>query len=274
MNRYLFPAIMIAMLISCRQQENKGQLSFINKSLEFSNGVIEDGSKGFIMEMEDMAKEPETSEQASRWLSVMKRIKNQADSIKLVIQNLKKEIIEQSDSLKKDYPGVIKALYEQEGRGCFLLNSIVDFKDSIPAILNVRVDNSYTGQILKTIPLLPDYLDSLEIKQRAEYVRKWLKNNFAGSTSIMAVIVLSKLENDIVTTEYELMNYCNNKIGMLDGKAMYDKFQAVAVLSSSYVKAGQQIEVTAGVGSFSEAMKPSITINGREIKLNEDAAAI
>ncbi len=41
------------------------------------------------------------------------------------------------------------------------------------------------------------------------------------------------------------------------------------------VKSGQSVEVTAGIGQFSAAVKPRITIDGKAIKLNSyDAASI
>jgi Tfp pilus assembly protein PilX len=56
---------------------------------------------------------------------------------------------------------------------------------------------------------------------------------------------------------------------------VYNQFKALAVLSSSYVEKGQPIEITAGVGEFSTAMKPRITIDGKPVALNaNDGTAV
>ena len=49
--------------------------------------------------------------------------------------------------------------------------------------------------------------------------------------------------------------------------------QRLAVISSSYVKAGQEIEITSGIGAFSKAAMPTISINKKNISLDADGAA-
>jgi gliding motility-associated protein GldM len=44
--------------------------------------------------------------------------------------------------------------------------------------------------------------------------------------------------------------------------------------NANYVMPGDEIEITAGVGSFSAAAKPTITINGQNIPLNTEGAAV
>jgi len=50
-------------------------------------------------------------------------------------------------------------------------------------------------------------------------------------------------------------------------------FEAIAVLSSSYINSGQSIQVSAGVGAFSVASNPTISINGKVIDLKGRALA-
>ena len=85
--------------------------------------------------------------------------------------------------------------------------------------------------------------------------------------------MLNKIENDVLTTEKMLMDFCNSHIASNCG-LIYDKIESIAYLSSGYVKRGQTINVRAGIGLFSSAPKPTITIEGKVIPINEDATTM
>lgn len=53
----------------------------------------------------------------------------------------------------------------------------------------------------------------------------------------------------------------------------YHVFQPLIALSSSCVKAGDDIIIEAGIGSFSTESRPRITINGEIIRLNDYGVA-
>src|SRR5581483_747103 len=271
----------IVLLAGCRQSENESQLRAVNESLEYSNRSIDDANHRVYRELENKLRDPQTSSVASLWNPTAMRIQKQADSIKAIVNNLKVALIRQSDSLKKVNVPAVKQLSDPNGTGDALLNKLADFKDSIPAILKDGrfIDNPwlykdvsrYIGLLQKNLRLLPDYTDSMPASQRALYIKKWVQNYFAKSSSLMAMLMLNKIENDVLTTEHSLIEYCNKHV--VSTVESFDVFRAIATLSSSYVKAGQPIEVYAGVGSFSAASKPTIIINEKPIKLDVDATA-
>jgi gliding motility-associated protein GldM len=53
----------------------------------------------------------------------------------------------------------------------------------------------------------------------------------------------------------------------------YDTYAAFAATNSSYVMPGDEMEITAGVGAFSRAAQPVVTIEGQPIPLEADGAA-
>jgi hypothetical protein len=55
---------------------------------------------------------------------------------------------------------------------------------------------------------------------------------------------------------------------------IYDKHTVIASLNSSYVKSGQAVELTVGMGSFTDDLTPRITIDGKELKLNNDGVVV
>lgn len=281
MKRNLFyPAVLLLGLVCCRPQENPDQLNAVNRSLERANKAISDENNLSRQHFLNMQKDPQTASITTKLVQTADRINQKADSIQVVIKGLKDELMKESDSLKREYVTVVKQLYDDNGVGNQLLKKLAAFKDSIPAIIYgeggmdaqsyMRKDINH---LLDSVPLLPGYGDSLSREQRIQYGRKWLNESFGRSSSLMAMIMLNKIENDVLTTEKMVMEYCNNNIA-IDGGLRYDKIESIAYLSSSYVKRGQTINVRAGIGLFSSASKPTITIDGKVIPLNEDATTM
>jgi hypothetical protein len=274
----LFTSSLILLLTACGSNENVGQLKSLNQSLERANSLIKEGNRLVIEELREMQRDPQTSEGASLWLPKAEQITRKADSVRALIKVLKDKMILGSDSLRTN-AAVVKTLSDVNGAGADLFKTLAAFKDRVPAIIfgtEVKNDLSSTteriNQLFKEIPLLPGYLNTLPAVEQAKYEKEWLHEGFGQSSSLMVMVMLNKVENDISATEKLLVDYCNDHIGR--GCNAYNKFKAIGVLSSSYVKKGESIEIIAGVGGFSEASKPRITIGGKEIKLDAEGAAV
>jgi len=69
------------------------------------------------------------------------------------------------------------------------------------------------------------------------------------------------------------MDFCRSQIGVLDGGG-FQVFSAIAAQNTTFLKSGELLEITAGVGSFSVAARPKITIDGKNIPLDPDGTAI
>jgi gliding motility-associated GldM-like protein len=283
MNRYnLSLIVLIFFMGACRQQADVKQLMDINKSLEFSNEVIQNGTRLIYEELQNKLHDLEANQQAAIWQPRATEIQKHATSIRIFIDGLKKKLIEQSDSLKDMDHGLVKQIFFTNGNAQILFNKLAVFKDSIPAIFGIEQieDNDLRktrltkdiGQLTAHTLLLAGYTDSVSEKERGEYAKNWVQHNFTGS-SLMAMLALNKIENDVLTTEKTLTEYCYNQTATHDC-GLYYSFSAIATLSSSYVKPGQPIEVNAGIGSFNAASKPAIMIDGKIIKLNNDATAV
>ncbi len=270
--------VIVGLLVGCHPEENPEQLKAVNENLERTNSAILDANKLIYEELIEKQKDPQTHYQAEEWNPRANRIQQCSKNLKVFIENIKVDLVSQSDSLKKDYVELTKQLHNTDGVGQQLLNKLIDFKDSLSTTIYSDKDSIHQASkddlnhLLKTIPLLPGYGESLSADQRRDYKKEWLEKNFGRSSSLMAMIILNKIESDVLLSEKEFITYYNYRVAVFCGMGVR-MFSAVAVLSSSYVKAGQPIEVTTGVGSFSDAAKPRITINGKEVKTGTDATA-
>jgi gliding motility-associated protein GldM len=89
--------------------------------------------------------------------------------------------------------------------------------------------------------------------------------------TVAALTILSKFQNDVRTSENRIVQFCHNKVGEVVFRQ--DAFAALAVADANYVMPGQEINVTAGVGGFSKAVQPIISINGTNVPIDADGTA-
>ncbi|AEW02413.1 hypothetical protein A4D02_00225 [Niastella koreensis] len=275
----IISAVIVVLLIGCRPEENRKQLKAINRSMEFANEALNDAN---TLGYEDlMAGEPDVNiaVYTEKWKIKSKRIKSFADSVKGLLKIIKSDLIKQSDGLKKEHVPVVKQLNDINGLGNQLLNKLISFKDSCPVVIysgEDTVTRSYFisdfKRYLKTAPLLPQYEDNLSVDQQYNYKKKWLEGSFGSNSTLMVMIALNKVESDVLTSEKHFIDYCQSRHsrGFVE---TYSMFRVIATLSSSYVKAGQPIDVYAGVGSFTVVSKGRITIDGKEVALDAEGVA-
>ncbi len=105
----------------------------------------------------------------------------------------------------------------------------------------------------------------------SDSAKDWTLNYFHMTPTIAAMTILSKFQNDIKNSEAQMIDYFHKKVGEV--KVIFDKFQVLAQASSNYVMPGDEMDITAGVGAFSAAAKPTITINGQSQPIGADGTA-
>jgi gliding motility-associated protein GldM len=88
---------------------------------------------------------------------------------------------------------------------------------------------------------------------------------------IAAVTILNKFQNDIRTSENQIVTYCHNKIGEV--AVRFDKMDFVGGLSSSYLMPGEKLKVYAALGATSTGAPAQISINGKPVALNANGIA-
>src|SRR5947209_14043272 len=101
--------------------------------------------------------------------------------------------------------------------------------------------------------------------------RTWEAAYFHMVPTIADLTMLSKFQNDVKTSENRVVAFCHEQVGKVTVR--FDTYAAVIGQNTNYVMPGQDIEITAGVGAFSKAALPQITINGQTSALGEDGAA-
>ena len=89
----------------------------------------------------------------------------------------------------------------------------------------------------------------------------------AGVSTTASPAVCNKIKNDILLSEYYLIEYLYKRVSV-DGD-FYTIFRPLIHLNYSQLKIGQRLVITAGIGAYSTVAK-KVTIDGHEFKLNAE----
>lgn len=261
-----FAIALIAGLSACQSKTNIHQLKIAENGMAASNMHFEEENKKVYDEFQSRAKGTMYGK-TTIWMPVANDIRGFSVSMLKHIDSLKALL---KNYIDKDDKDIVKKIFETNGGARNLLYRLQSYKLAIlNAPLSVKMDTMYlryiryeNDQLRKKIPLLFN-VGQQNISD--VYSHEWAKINFTGSNPIAAVLVLDKLKSEVLLSENIMINDCLQYTNVI--VESYAVFEMIAVLSSSYVKKGQPLEVSAGVGGFDCRTQPRISIDGTEIQL-------
>ena len=264
---YLVLTALLALNVS---SEILNAFKTVNKSLENTNTTVNKSTETIMKSLLDKLADPATAAKAEIWYPKAQQVQSLSKPVFDYIQKLKDRILTESGgdpkdptkSFKEDNLDVATRIMIEKGEGQNLLKLLGDYKND----LLTKVDPSI-GQEFKTS--LPINLDKPASRNKAG--KTWEGAYFHMVPTVAALTILSKFQMDVKTSENRVVQFCHNKVGEV--KVPYDTYAAFAQTNSSYVMPGDEMEITAGVGAFSRAALPVITVEGQNVPIEADGAA-
>jgi len=268
---YLVLTALLALNVS---SEILNAFKTIEQSLTNANVIIQKKNTDIIKSLQNKLEDPKTAEKAAIWAPKAAEAQKLSDEIFNYIESLKAGVKQEAGLKIKD--GVEEyndhdlsstTRFFLKGatpsRGAALLSRLTEYKNKLAAI-----DPGIAKEIIPTLPL------DLSIPKTSSIAGKndWAYAYFNMTPPIAAVTILTKFQNDIRNCESQVMEYCHKEIGEVE--LVYDQFNAFASSNSQYLMSGEALEITAGVGAFSSAAKPTISIDGAVLPLGPDGTAI
>jgi gliding motility-associated protein GldM len=252
---YLVLTAMLALNVSA---EILNAFKTVKTSLEHSSNAIEDKNVQIFKSFDQMLKDPTKALKANEWYPYAQKAKTLSDDAYKYIEALKMELMREAgynppkDTAFKmdDLDAATRLLVEQKKKGPELLKKLTDFKTQLLAL-----HPDITAEFKSTLPI--DL--SIPVTQNKE-IKTWEGAYFHMTPAIAALTILSKFQNDIRNSEVAVVEYCHKQVGEVE--VVYDQFKAIANASASYVMPDEEIVINAGVGAFSSAAKPSVTVDG------------
>jgi gliding motility-associated protein GldM len=285
---YLVLTALLALNVSA---EILNAFKTVNNSIVTSNNVVEGKNNLTYSAFDKALNDAQTKANAEIWAPKAKQIQKLSSSMYNTINGMK-QLLKQESQLETDKEGKEKfndanldaatRVFDKDGKGKILYDSLAAYKQDMLAVLNPAEfkDNKILfdevtkakADFAKQLPLdLTVPASQTGAAPSADVVKDWVTNYFHMTPTIAAITILSKFQNDVKNSESQMVDYCYKQIGSV--KVVYNQFEAFAGTNATYLMPGDELEVQAGIGAFSAAAKPEITINGAAQSLNADGVA-
>ncbi|HYC41283.1 MAG TPA: gliding motility protein GldM [Chitinophagaceae bacterium] len=263
---YLVLTALLALNVS---SEILNAFKTVNKSLETTNTTVNTSTSAILKSLQDKMRTPETAERANIWYPKAQAVQQYSAAIYNYIQSKKDEIIRLAGgditkrSFKSDNLDIATRMFVDKGEGKKLLQMLTEYKANILTKIDPKIDSAFRA----SLPI------DLEIpRTQSKSNKTWERAYFHMVPTVAALTILSKFQNDVRTTENRLVQFCHEQVGKVE--VIFDTYAAIVGQNSTYLMPGQELEITAGVGAFSKAALPSITIGGQNVPIGPDGQAV
>ena len=269
---YLVLTALLALNVS---NEILNAFKTVNNSLNTASSMVEKKNVDIFKSFQKKLEDPKTKEKAEIWMPKAQKAKVLSDELYAYIEALKLELKQESglklvdgveDYKEDDLEAATRLLVENapngKGKGKLLFDKLKKYKEDLLAI-----DADVAKEVGPTLPLdlTPPPTKNSAVKDDMAYLY------FHMTPTVAAITILSKFQNDIKNSEAQVVEYCHKEIGEVE--LIYDEFQAFAGTNSQYLMPGEELVITAGIGAFSKAAKPNISIDGANVVVKEDGSA-
>lgn len=269
---YLVLTALLALNVSA---EILNAFKTVDRSLQTASAIAEQKNADIFKSFQRKLEDPKTKEKAEIWMPRALKAKELADNMYQYIESLKHELKVESglktengkEEYKEDDLEASTRLFvsdppEGKGKGKELFERLKKFKEDL-----LSIDTSIRTDVGPTLPL------DLSIPPSNNQASKndWAYGYFHMTPSVASITMLSKFQNDIRNSEAQVVEYCHKEIGEVE--IVYDAFQAIAQSNTQYAMPGEELVITAGIGAFSKAAKPTITVDGVPVPMKDDGSA-
>ncbi len=239
----------------------------VDASLINSNTNLNNSTSTTLKSLSAKAVDPKTAEQGKIWYPKADSASKISAALSNYIETLKTQLRTAAGSkdgitdFKEDNLDASTRVFETGGVGKVLEQKLLDYKKDILAL-----DPKINAEFANNFPV-----NVSGIKDKAGNVKNFTLSYFHMTPTVAAITMLSKFQNNIKNAESQVVNFCHSKVGAVE--YVYDQFKTIIGTSSTYLMPGEQMTVTAGIGSFSKSAAPTITINGVTQGANAEGVA-
>ena len=269
---YLLLTALLALNVSA---EILNAFKTVDRSLMIASGVAEQKNVEIFKSFKAKLEDPTSREKAAIWEPKAQQAKKISDDLYNYIEGLKIELKKESglkivdgkeefkeDDLDAGTRLLVQYAPEGKGKGKELFEKLKAYKEQL-----LSIDPEMKKEIELGLPL------DLTIPPTSSDAGKadWAYAYFHMTPTIAAITIMSKFQNDVRNSESKAVEFCHKQIGQVE--IIYDQFQAFAGTNTQYLMPGEELVITAGIGAFSKAAQPSVSIDGANVALNAEGTA-
>lgn len=264
----------------------------VNTSIEKSNRTLAVKNNDVYKSFADALSDPKTANAAAIWSPPAQQVRSLSATLSAYIDSMKDRLINESspsvkDGKKEFADGNLDAatrIFDNQGQGKILYNRLIQYR---LALLDQLDPSHYQGKVsdlvLKDLATKKaDFAVRLPIDTRvpesqsgnertSDSAHDWTLNYFHMTPTIAALTILSKFQSDVKNSESQVIDYLHQQIGEV--KVVFNKFEPLIGTNATYLMPNDKLEIKAGIGAYSDAAKPTVTINGQHVDLGPDGIA-
>jgi gliding motility-associated protein GldM len=264
---YLVLTALLALNVSA---EILNAFKTVDRSLTNTNKTVNHSTETIMASLQEKMSSQETAEKAKTWYPRAQQAVALTKDMYEYLQGLKMEIMKSAgfdpakngdSNYNQSNLDIATRIMVEEKKGKELQQKLADYKANL-----LKIDPVIAQQFQNDLQI------DLSMPPTQDKGNKtWEDAYFHMVPTVAAVTMLSKFQNDVKTSENRVVAFCHEQVGKVTVR--FDTYAAVIGQSSNYVMPGQDIEITAGVGAFSKAALPQISINGQGTSIGEDGAS-
>jgi gliding motility-associated protein GldM len=242
----------------------------VNRSLENTNVTVNTSTTTIMKSLEEKKSEAATAERANIWFPKASQVVSTSQALYNYIGTLKSKIFtlaggnpnDPTVRWKEDNLDIVTRLMVKEGEGKKLFAALTKYKTDI-----LNIDPEIKLEFEKSLQI-----DLSNPPGQDKKIKPWDIAYFNMVPTVAGLTILSKFQNDIKTAENKVVSFCHTKVGEV--KVIFDSYAAIVGQNSNYLMPGQELEIKAGVGAFSKAAQPTISIGGSNVSIGEEGYAL
>lgn len=260
--RTLILITLFAAFGACRQHDNSVQLREVSEGLRRANDIVTNSNEQIFHTLESRMADPQVIRLIEPWYPAAVRVHTLSREMQATIGRL--------DSLLDTHHEISSSAKNA------LFDSLVNYKKNILAAFDsaLRVQNRvYITKDIQEINRQSKVLQGYTDSKRSFYAKKWKETVFGSSDPMIARLALNKIKNDVALEEHDWTHYLES-ITSWEPDVFYRYYPLVRI-APDYVKANQEIEVSAGVtGGYINLKRLEITIDSVRTPINDKDRAL
>ena len=257
---YLVLTALLALNVS---SEILNAFKVVDKSLTTSNASITSSNEVLYKSLLGKVNDPVTAEKAKIWNDKAEQVKKLSADMDNYINQIKTDLKKEAglhqdkdgnEVFKEDDLEAATRLFGNgpggSNKGPELEKKLQEYKTAV-----LSIDPEIKAQFETNFPVNTD-----PVKGQDGKIKPFTEAYFHMTPTVAGLTLLSKFQNNVKNAEHEIVSYCHSKVGEV--KVKFDKTGVLIGQSSNYVMPGQDVTITAGIGAYSSAALPQISING------------
>lgn len=241
----------------------------VDNSLVSSNGIVRNSNDVISSSLAEQGKKAELAAKVAIWKPKADSAIKMANDLAANIEGLKLQLKQAADldtidgveEYKESDLEAATHLMGVKGEGAKLQAALDEFSKKVVTVVPADKRSK-----LAKLPIDVSVPKTQNITNAT-----WTDAYFHMTPTVAALTILSKFQNDVLRSGNIVAEYCQAQIGKVE--VVLDKFEVLTSQNSSYLLPGQTLEIKAGIGAFSSAAKPSITIGGNTQIANDSGFA-